>query len=113
MGSNSYLVDYIGKTTKSYNMFGSSNTINLDISTGEKIELDMVITNSIYSIKRDIEEYNLYNKTIPFYLFEMSQEDNYWDFCKYAKKEDAQKIINVKFDFSQNEFKNDDIIIKK
>jgi hypothetical protein len=92
-----YEVQYRGASTVrgkaelfSYNYYQK----RLDVSSGEKIELDISITP--YSIsKYMIEQENLYNTTLPFYLFEINNENDRWNFCNIARKEDAFKTIYI------------------
>jgi len=98
----SYYVNYRGKNVDTYKdgysgMYSYSNMKYVEISSNEEVELNMVPSFSKYDFYGKTPTSNYQGKTIPFYLFKMRADDNRYDFCSGVNKEDAYKIINVKF----------------
>lgn len=107
-GTQSYNVEYLGEKSNSYDIFNGFSSKIIDLSSNEKVELDIIVRSDIYLFKDNLNNIpNLNNITLPYYLFEINEDQYYWDFCTTARKEDAKKIINVKFNYSQNEIKKD------
>lgn len=105
-GTLSYNVEYLGKKVNSYDIFNGFSSKIIDLSSNEKVELDIIVRNDIYLFKDKFRNIpNLNNITLSYYLFEISQDQYYWDFCTNIRKEDAKKIINVNFNYSENDIK--------
>lgn len=114
-GDKTYKINYRGgsqisgsKEFISYNY----NTKYVEISSNDKIELEMSPQFDKYDIKRTIDTYELNEATLPFYIFEVKEQtDNryidYFTYCSGLKKEDAYKTVFVTINISDEELESD------
>ena len=110
-GDRTYILDYRGKTTENYNdIFNGYFGECVEISAGEVLNVDIVPQFSYYNLKTDIQRYDLNNRTLPFYLFEVEDEtDSIYNYCNNANVDDALKIINVEIRINKDDL-SDEIV---
>lgn len=101
-----YNINYRGKTkSDSADIFNYNYLTYVELSSGQTQEIT-IEPQYYYDLRHDVVNYNLNGQEIPFYLFKVDSKDRYYyDFCSSAKKEDANKIIMVKFNINESELK--------
>ena len=113
VSDRTYQLNYRGKTSSdSVDVFNYVNYEYVEVSSKDSIVIDIEPQFSAYETKMNIIDYNLNGKEVPFYLFKIDRKQsyNYYDFCNNAKKEDAFKVITVKFNVSEADLKLDEAV---
>ena len=101
-GDQTYNLEYSGSQREyDINMIFDGRYRNyIEISGNDEITLDIKPNIYSYSLKNSVDEYDLSNRTLPFYIFEISEEDSryYYNYCDNQNIEDAFKVIYVTLD---------------
>lgn len=108
--TRTYRTNYIGsKSNTNYLNPFSYYSNSIDISSNDKVDLKIVLDYfNDYQLREDINKYDLNNKTIKFYIFKVqnNNEYGYYNFCDTKVIEEADFIINIKFEIKKEDLEN-------
>jgi hypothetical protein len=115
-GDKSYQLNYRGSSlTNSKDIFYYNyNRKYVEISSNEKITFTITPSINRYDITRYINEYDLNNVSLPFYIFEIKENNDgrlpYSNsYCTGKDKNDAYKVIMVTLNIDEKDLENEKV----